>query len=79
MDTNRYLDRLFYLVIIGIPVLLVISNLMHLITRAKTTEAKLQIQHVHTLEKYFFYLQSIYSDDLEQLVYEHERLYTEGG
>jgi type IV pilus assembly protein PilE len=39
------------LIIIGILILLALPNLMKLISKAKSTEAKLQLQHVYTLEK----------------------------
>jgi type IV pilus assembly protein PilE len=72
-------ELLVVLIIIGILVLLALPNLMPLIARAKSTEAQLQLNHVHMLEKSYFYLYSKYSLNLEELGFEHEKLITEGG
>ncbi len=72
-------EILVVLVIIGILILLALPNLMPLITRAKSTEAKAQLEHVYTLEKNYFYEHSKYSNDLEELGFEQEKLTTDGG
>lgn len=72
-------ELLVVLIIIGILVLLALPNLMPLITKAKSTEAQLQLNHVHMLEKSYFYLFSKYSDNLEEISFEQETLSTEGG
>lgn len=72
-------ELLVVLIIIGILVLLALPNLMPLITKAKSTEAQLQLNHVHMLEKSYFYLYSKYSDNLEEISFEQETLSTEGG
>ena len=72
-------ELLVVLVIIGILVLLALPNLMPLISKAKSTEAQLQLEHLHTLQKSHFYLHSKYSPSLEDLSYEHAKLVTEGG
>lgn len=72
-------ELLVVLIIIGILVLLALPNLMPLIARAKSTEAQLQLNHVHMLEKSYFYLYSKYSLNLEELGFEQEKLTTEGG
>ena len=72
-------ELLVVLVIIGILVLLALPNLMPLISKAKSTEAKLQLSHVYTLEKTFFYQSSRYSDNLEEIGFEQEKLVTEEG
>ncbi len=72
-------ELLIVLVIIGILVLLAIPNLMPLISRARSTEAKLHLEHIYTLEKTYFYMYSRYSDDFEEIGYEHEKLVSEGG
>jgi len=72
-------ELLVVLIIIGILVLLALPNLMPLITKAKSTEAQLQLNHVHMLEKSYFYLYSKYSSSLEEIGFEHEKLTTEGG
>lgn len=72
-------ELLVVLIIIGILILLVLPSLMPLIAKAKSTEAQLQLGHLHTLEKSHFYMYSKYSDDFDELGFEHELLVTEGG
>lgn len=72
-------ELLIALVIVGILVLIAYPNLMPLISNAKSTEAKLQLEHVHTLEKNYFYMYSRYSTDLSEIGFEHERLSSEEG
>jgi type IV pilus assembly protein PilE len=72
-------ELLIVLVIIGILVLIALPNLMPLISKTKSTEAQLQLNHLYTLEKNYFYLHSKYTDDLGQLGFEHEVLVTDGG
>ena len=72
-------ELLVVLIIIGILILLVLPSLMPLIAKAKSTEAQLQLGHLHTLEKSHFYMYSKYSDDFSELGFEHEILVTEGG
>ncbi|WPU99887.1 type IV pilin protein [Mucilaginibacter sp. cycad4] len=71
-------EILVVLVIIGILVLLVLPNLLPLITKAKSTEAKLQLNHLQVLEKNYFYEHSKYSKDLIELGFIQEKLSTEG-
>lgn len=70
-------ELLVVLVIVGILVLLALPNLMPLITKAKSTEAKLQLKHVHSLQKAYFYERSKYSDDLEAIGFEQQELTTQ--
>ena len=72
-------EILVVLIIVGILILLALPNLMPLITKAKSTEAKLQLQHVYTLEKNFFYEKSKYSKELSEISFEQSKLATEGG
>jgi type IV pilus assembly protein PilE len=72
-------EVLVVLIIIGILILLALPNLMPLITKAKSTEAKLQLQHVYTLEKNYFYEKSRYSKDLTGIAFEQQKLSTVGG
>ena len=71
-------EILVVLVIIGILVLLALPNLMPLITKAKTTEAKLQLEHLAKLEQSYFYEHSRYSTDLAELGFIQEKLSTDG-
>ena len=72
-------ELLVVLIIIGILILLVLPSLMPLIAKAKSTEAQLQLGHLHTLQKAHFYMYSRYSSDFTELGFEHERLATNGG
>src|ERR1700744_1402903 len=70
-------EILVVLVIIGILVLLALPNLMPLITKAKSTEAKIQLAHVQELEKNYFYEHSKYSKDLTEIGFVQEPLSTD--
>ena len=72
-------EILVVLIIVGILVLLALPNLLPLITKAKSTEAKVQLEHIHTLEKSFFFEKSKYTKDLADLSFEQQKLSTEGG
>lgn len=70
-------EVLIVLVIIGILVLLALPNLMPLISKAKNTEAKLQLEHIYTLEKTYFFEHSKYTSDLNQIGFVQEELNNE--
>lgn len=72
-------ELLVVLVIIGILVLLALPNLMPKISEAKAQEAKLQLKHIHTLEKSYFYMNSKYSPTPEDIGFEQAKLTTDGG
>ena len=79
VDAFTLPELLVVLVIIGILVLIALPNLMPLITRAKSTEAKMQLGHIYNLEKNYFYMYSKYSSDLEEIGFEQEPLVTNNG
>jgi type IV pilus assembly protein PilE len=72
-------ELLVVLVIIGILVLLALPRLMPLISQAKSTEAQLQLNHIYTLEKKYFYMKSKYSTSFDDLGFEQEKLTDQGG
>jgi type IV pilus assembly protein PilE len=72
-------EVLVVLIIIGILILLALPNLLPLITKAKSTEAKIQLQHAYTLEKNYFFEHSKYSPDLQEISFEQQALSTQGG
>lgn len=72
-------EVLVVLIIIGILVLLALPSLMPLISRAKSTEAKLQLEHVYTLQRSYFFENSVYSDDLNLISFEQQPLVVNGG
>lgn len=73
------MEILVVLCIIGILILLALPNLLPLITKAKSLEAKEQLEHVYTLEKNFFDEKSKYSTDLQALGFLQEKLSTDNG
>jgi type IV pilus assembly protein PilE len=72
-------ELLIVLAIIGILALVALPNLMPLISNAKSTEAKLQLEHINTLEKTYFYTNSKYSPNFNDIQYEPAKLVAEGG
>jgi type IV pilus assembly protein PilE len=72
-------ELLVVLVIIGILVLLALPNLMPLISKAKSTEAQFQLEHLHTLQKTYFYQYSRYSSTPSEIGYDQLKLTTQGG
>ncbi|MDN3588101.1 type IV pilin protein [Pedobacter aquatilis] len=78
LDAYTLTEILIVLVIIGILVLLALPNLMPLITKAKTTEAKLQLEHLAKLEQGYFYEHSKYTNDLAELGFIQEKLSSDG-
>ena len=71
-------EIMIVLVIIGILTFLAWPHLMPLISKAKSTEAKSQLEHVTTLEKTYFYEKSKYSTDLKEIGFLQEKLSTDG-
>ena len=78
VDAYTLTEILVVLVIIGILVLLALPNLMPLITKAKTTEAKLQLEHLAKLQQSFFYEHSKYSGDLSEIGFIQDKLSSDG-
>jgi type IV pilus assembly protein PilE len=72
-------ELLVVLVIIGILTLLALPVLMPAVSQAKSTEAKLQLGHLHQMAQSYFYLHSKYSAELEDIGFEQAKLVSEGG
>ncbi|MEQ9064068.1 MAG: prepilin-type N-terminal cleavage/methylation domain-containing protein [Vicingaceae bacterium] len=72
-------ELLIVLVIIGILVMMALPKLMPIISKAKSTEAQLQLEHLYTLEKNHFYMYSKFSQELEEIGFEHADLVEDGG
>ncbi len=70
-------ELLIVLVIMGILMLLALPNFLPLITKAKSTEAKLQLEHLAQLEKNYFLENSKYSEEFSQLAFQQEELVTQ--
>ena len=71
-------EILVVLVIIGILILIALPNLLPLITKAKSVEAKTQLNHVQILEQSYFYEHSKYSKDLAEIGFIQDKLVTDG-
>ncbi|MBN1111695.1 MAG: type II secretion system protein [Bacteroidales bacterium] len=72
-------ELLIVLVIVGILVLLALPRLMPLISRAKASEAQVQLGHIQMLENNYFFTYSRFSDNLDEIGFEQEKLVTDGG
>lgn len=72
-------ELLVVLVIIGVLVLLALPRLLPVVTKAKTTEAKLNLKQVYMLEKSYKFENDKYSSDLNQIGFEQEKLVSDGG
>lgn len=72
-------ELMVVLVIIGILALLALPRFMKVTTRAKMTEAKLQLSQLHTLQQTHYYEYDRYADRLQALDYEAALPITEGG
>ncbi|MEX2345037.1 MAG: prepilin-type N-terminal cleavage/methylation domain-containing protein [Balneolaceae bacterium] len=72
-------ELLIVLVIIGILVMIAIPIYQNITTRAKTTEAKIMLGQVETLQKAYFLEYDRYSKDLAAIGFEQNKLITEDG
>jgi type IV pilus assembly protein PilE len=72
-------ELLIALVIVGILVYLALPDYSQVVSNAKATEAKLQLEHVYSLETTHFYERSRYSADLAEIGFQQQRLMSEGG
>ena len=72
-------EVLVVLVIIGILLLLALPNLMPLISKAKSTEAQLQLGHIYNSQMTYRYMYSKYSMDLSEIDFEAPKTVEEGG
>lgn len=70
-------ELLVVLVIIGILILMAFPVLMPLISRTRSVEAKQGLKHLQALQQTHFYEYSKYTDNLEQLGFQQEKLVTE--
>ncbi|MBK9288472.1 MAG: prepilin-type N-terminal cleavage/methylation domain-containing protein [Flavobacteriales bacterium] len=72
-------ELLIALVIVGVLVYLALPDYSQVVANAKATEAKLQLEHVYSLETTHFYERSRYSADLAEIGFQQQRLMSEGG
>lgn len=93
MNTRHYIQRiacrkvkgmtlielLLVLALIGILLSMAVPKLMPLIGRTKSLEAQMQLKHVLNLQKNYFYINSKYSNSLEDIGFEQSKLVTQDG
>jgi type IV pilus assembly protein PilE len=72
-------ELLVVLVIVGILVMLALPNLMPLITKAKSTEAELQLNQIYTMEKTYQMTYSKFSNDFGEISFEAPKTVIEDG
>lgn len=73
------IELLLVLALIGILLSMAVPKLMPLIGRTKSLEAQMQLKHVLNLEKNYFYINSKYSNSLEDIGFEQSKLVTQEG
>jgi type IV pilus assembly protein PilE len=79
LEAFTMFELLLAMAIIGILASLSVPLYLPLISRAKSTEAKLQLRHVIMLEKNYFYINSKYTTDIKELGFEQPKLVTADG
>ncbi|HEX8514824.1 MAG TPA: type II secretion system protein [Bacteroidia bacterium] len=72
-------ELILVVILIGILVSTVLPTLTPLLSKAKATEAELQLAHVQTLQKSYFYVHSKYSNNISEISFEPAKLVTQGG
>lgn len=72
-------ELLLALAIVGILVYLALPDYSQVVSNAKATEAKLQLEHLFSLQKTHFYVHSTYSGEMGELGFQQQPLVTEGG
>jgi type IV pilus assembly protein PilE len=72
-------ELMIVLVIVGVLVLLALPKLMPIVTKAKTTEAKLQLKQLQTLEQAYKFEHDRFSTTLGEIGFEQEKLIPQGG
>jgi type IV pilus assembly protein PilE len=73
------IELLLVLALIGILLSMAVPKLMPLIGRTKSLEAQMQLKHILNLQKNYFYINSKYSNNLEDIGFEQSKLVTEEG
>jgi len=67
------------LALIGILLSMAVPKLMPLIGRTKSLEAQMQLKHILSLEKNYFYINSKYTSNIEDIDFEQSKLVTQDG
>ncbi|SNR15453.1 type IV pilin protein [Tenacibaculum jejuense] len=69
-DAFNLQELLVVMVIVGILVLIALPNLMKQVTKSKSMEAKIQLTHLHGLQKDYYYINSKYSNNFNDIDFE---------
>lgn len=70
---------MIYIIIAGVLVAMSVSPLQNMVIRAKQSEAKNELERIHTLQRMYHLEFSKYSLELKEIGYEVVGLVTEGG
>ena len=73
------IELLLVLALIGILLSMAVPKLMPLIGRTKSLEAQMQLKHILSLEKNYFYINSKYTSNIEDIDFEQSKLVTQDG
>lgn len=73
------IELLLVLALIGILLSMAVPKLMPLIGKTKSVEAQMQLKHILNLQRNYFYINSKYTSNLEDLGFEQSKLVTEDG
>lgn len=73
------MELLVALGILGFLTFMAVPIVKPMIYKAKSTEAQLQLEYLHTLEKNYFYIHSKYSNSFSDISYEQAKLVTADG
>ena len=73
------IELLLVLALIGILLSMAVPKLMPLIGRTKSLEAQMQLKHILSLEKNYFYINSKYTTNLDDIDFEQSKLVTQDG
>lgn len=72
-------ELLIALVIVGILVYLALPDYSQVVSNAKATEAKLQLEHLYSLQTTHFYERSTYTADLTAIGFNQQKTTSDGG
>lgn len=72
-------ELLIALVIVGILVYLALPDYSQVVAQAKATEAKLQLEHLYSLQTTHYYERSQFAGELSLVGFQQQKLVTEGG
>lgn len=73
------IEILLVMALIGILATMAVPKLLPVVTKVKALEAQMQLKHVVVLEKNYFYINSKYTTNLDDLGFEQSKLVTEDG